>query len=248
MRREDHVGLLLLDGLDDFLDRDRRHGRAGLAVVLHAGLEHGLLGRDVAHGEDVTPAEAKEPVADHEAVLLGAELARDRLHGVGARAGDDSGGLGVVNFLEDLGDVAHLLLERRAHQVDGAVSVDHRVLEQVAFVLLDERARMLGVHGHALGRRLLRVRAAHRRERACGLLLPPPVCRQPRRLPLLSLLSPLDLLGLPRRARRPARRLHCAPREWPHLPHCRRRFGIRPRAWRLPACDGEAPCATSERI
>jgi len=143
MGSEDHVGPLLADGGDHFLDRAGGEGCLGTGSRL-TRLENDALGRDPAHVEDLGPAVAEPAIADHQTLLVGGELTGDRLHAEGAAAGDDDRAPGVVHRFQNARDVAHDPLKALGHVVQGAVGIDDGIFEEA------ERIRLRQQGGHGL--------------------------------------------------------------------------------------------------
>jgi hypothetical protein len=86
------------------------------------------LRRDPAGFEDLAPAVAEVPVADHETGAVARELPRDRFHAVRAATRYDHDGSGVVRRPERARNVAHDLLEPAGHVVERSLREDDRVL------------------------------------------------------------------------------------------------------------------------
>ena len=129
MRGKHHLRFLLGDGGQHFVQRRRREGGL-ITCVDRARLEYLGLGRNPAHLEDLRPAVAEPAVADHQALLIGRQLPRHRLHAVSAAARHHRHGMGVVDLFQGGGDITHHALKRLRHMVQRAVGVDHRIFDQ----------------------------------------------------------------------------------------------------------------------
>ena len=140
MRRKNHVRTLGVNGSDDFFNRCRGEGGLHAAADL-AGLEDSAFGGNVAHVENLCPAEAEPAVADDQTLAMRGELAGDGLHAEGAAAGNDGGGLGVIDFFQDARNVAHDALKALRHMVQRTVGIDHRIFEQAIGIGLGQQCR-----------------------------------------------------------------------------------------------------------
>ena len=110
VRREDNRGFLALDRLHHLVDVVRRELGGG-GVVRRLPAHDDGLGRDAGLLEDVGPPVGEVPVAQDEDFFAGGPLPGDCFHAVGARAGHDDGGCGVVRLLQRGVDVVHDLME-----------------------------------------------------------------------------------------------------------------------------------------
>jgi len=139
VRCKDHGGLFLRNRGRHFGNRGGCPGGLG-RIADAAGLEHRVAFRDLAHVEDLRPAEAEPAVADHHDMLSGGELARDRLHAEGATAGHQRHRMGFVDLLEHARDVGHHAAKPFGHVVERPVGVDHREFEQAIGVDVGQQA------------------------------------------------------------------------------------------------------------
>ena len=115
--------------------------------------QHAALGRNAAHLENLRPAIAEPPVANHQAFLAGRKLARHRFHAEGAAARHDDRGSCVVDRLQHARYLAHDALEPLRHVVEGAVRVHHGIFEQSLRIGFGQQGR----HGFILYERYLEV-------------------------------------------------------------------------------------------
>ena len=129
VRREYHVRLRLADRGDRFVDRDGRERRVPRGAR-PARLQHGRFRGNRPGVEDLRPAIAEPAVAQNQALPARGELPRHRFHPVRAAAGDDDGGMRVVDVLQDAREIAHDALKALRHVVERAVGEDHRIFEK----------------------------------------------------------------------------------------------------------------------
>ena len=100
MRSEHHIGLLFEDGRHHFGDRRRHPGRLR-AIADTAGFQHGGLGGDPAHVENLRPAVAEPAVADDQHLLVTGKLARHGFHAEGAATRHQHDRLGVIHLFQN---------------------------------------------------------------------------------------------------------------------------------------------------
>ena len=67
-------------------------------MIHAAGFQHDGFGRDIAGFKNLGPAETEPAIANDQTFFTGHKLTRHRFHSIGAAAGNDNNGLGIIRL------------------------------------------------------------------------------------------------------------------------------------------------------
>ena len=129
MRGEDHIGLGIADAGGHFLDGRGSKGCRGTVAGLTRHAD-GLFGGEFAGFENLRPAVGEPAVAHDQHMRIAAELPCDRLHRVAAATGHKRHRLGLVDFFQHAGNIAHHALKGARHVVQRPVGENDRIFQQ----------------------------------------------------------------------------------------------------------------------